>query len=108
MENFFQILIISIVQGVTEFLPVSSSAHLNLLSSLFNFKENELIINVSAHIGSLLAVIFFFKNEISNFGKNKKLFTKVVIASVPLFLFGYLFVNYNLVSELRTLKVILF
>ena len=106
MENFFQILIISIVQGVTEFLPVSSSAHLNLLSSLFNFKENELIINVSAHIGSLLAVIFFFKNEISNFGKNKKLFTKVVIASVPLFLFGYLFVNYNLVSELRTLKVI--
>ena len=106
MENFFQILIISVVQGVTEFLPVSSSAHLNLLSSLFNFKENELIINVSAHIGSLLAVIFFFKNEISNFGKNKKLFTKVVIASVPLFLFGYLFVNYNLVSELRTLKVI--
>ena len=106
MENFFQILIISIFQGITEFLPVSSSAHLNLLSIFFNYKENELIINVSAHIGSLLAVVFFFKNEILNFGKNKKLFNRVLIASVPLFLFGYLFVNYNLVNEFRSLKLI--
>ena len=81
MENFFQILIISIFQGITEFLPVSSSAHLNLLSIFFNYKENELIINVSAHIGSLLAVVFFFKNEILNFGKNKKLFNRVLIDS---------------------------
>ena len=43
MENIFQIITISIVQGVTEFLPVSSSAHLNLLSNLFGFKEEELI-----------------------------------------------------------------
>ena len=71
MENIFQILTVSIVQGITEFLPVSSSAHLNLLSNLFGFKEEELMINLSAHVGSLFAVVFFFIIEIVNFGKNK-------------------------------------
>ena len=84
MENFIQILVISIVQGVTEFLPVSSSAHLNLLSTYFGI-QNELLINVYAHMGSLLAVIFFFKEDIFNFEKNKKLFYKIVLASIPLF-----------------------
>ena len=87
MENIFQIITISIVQGITEFLPVSSSAHLNLLSNLFGFREEELIINISAHVGSLFAVVFFFKKEIINFGKNKKLFFKIVLASLPLFFF---------------------
>ena len=90
MENIFQILTISIVQGITEFLPVSSSAHLNLLSNLFGFKQEELIINISAHVGSLFAVVFFFKKEIINFGKNKKLFFNVILASLPLFFFGLL------------------
>ena len=106
MENIFQVVIISIVQGITEFLPVSSSAHLNLLSNLFGFKEEELLINISAHIGSFLAVIFFFKKEILNFGKNKKLFFKIFLASVPLFLIGYFVVNYNLTPGLRTYKII--
>ena len=106
MENIFEVLIISIVQGVTEFLPVSSSAHLNLLSNLFGFREEELLINISAHVGSLFAVIFFFKKEIINFGKNQKLFLKVILASLPLFFFGYLIVNYNLVPGLRTYKII--
>ena len=67
METFFQILTISIVQGVTEFLPVSSSAHLVLISNFFKLKEQELLLNISAHVGSLFAVIFFFKKEIANF-----------------------------------------
>ena len=92
MENIFQIIVISVVQGITEFLPVSSSAHLNLLSNLFGFKEEELLINISAHVGSLFAVVFFFKKEIINFGKNKKLFLNVILASLPLFFFGYLMV----------------
>jgi len=106
MENIFQVVIISIVQGITEFLPVSSSAHLNLLSNLFGFKEEELIINISAHVGSLFAVVFFFKKEIINFGRNQKLFFRVILASLPLFLFGYLIVYYNLVPGLRTYKII--
>ena len=71
MENFIQILILSITQGITEFLPVSSSAHLNLISKYFGI-QNELLINVYAHMGSLLAVIFFFKEDIFNFGKNNE------------------------------------
>ena len=90
MENFIQILILSITQGITEFLPVSSSAHLNLLSKYFGI-QNELLINVYAHMGSLLAVIFFFKEDIFNFGKNKKLFYKIILASIPLFGFGSVF-----------------
>ncbi len=59
MENIIQIFLISLIQGVAEFVPVSSSANINLLSKLFGFEEIELTINVSAHFGSLIAVIFF-------------------------------------------------
>ena len=64
------------------------------------------MLNVSAHTGSLLAVLLFFKKEIIDFGKNQKLFFRIIFASIPLFLFGYLIVKYNLVSDLRTYKVI--
>ncbi|MBH90566.1 MAG: UDP-diphosphatase [Candidatus Marinimicrobia bacterium] len=106
MENVFQVIVISIVQGVTEFLPVSSSAHLSLLSNLFGFKDEELLLNISAHVGSFFAVTFYFKKEILQFGKNQKLFFRVIIASLPLFFFGYLIVFYNLVPGLRTYKII--
>ncbi len=106
MENFFEVLIISIVQGITEFLPVSSSAHLYLLSNLFGFRDEELLVNISAHIGSLFAVVFFFKKEIIDFGKNQKLFFKIILGSLPLIFIGYLMVNYNLVPGLRTYKII--
>ncbi len=105
MENFFQILILSITQGVTEFLPVSSSAHLNLISKYFGIK-NELLINVYAHMGSLFAVIFFFKEDIFNFGKNKKLFSKIILASIPLFGFGFLILKYDLIDTFRSLELI--
>ena len=106
MENFFQIFVISIIQGITEFLPVSSSAHLNLISNFFELQKESLMLNVSAHTGSLLAVLLFFKKEIIAFGKNQKLFFRIIFASIPLFLFGYLIVKYNLVSDLSTYKVI--
>ena len=60
MENIFQIVLISIIQGVTEFVPVSSSAHIILVSKFFNIDDIELVINFSAHFGSLVAVVFFF------------------------------------------------
>ncbi len=106
MENILQILLISIIQGVTEFIPVSSSAHVNLLSRIFGYQNVELIINVSAHFGSLIAVVFFFRKEIFEFAKNKNLFFKILIASGPIGIIGFFLINYEIISNLRTLEII--
>ena len=57
-----EIIILSIVQGITEFLPVSSSAHLIIISKYFNFSNENLTLDISLHLGSLLAIIIYFKN----------------------------------------------
>ena len=106
MENILQILVISFVQGVSEFVPISSSAHVNLLSRIFGFKNIELIINVSAHFGSLLAVILFFKKEIFEFTKNINLFYKIIIASIPLGIIGLFLIKYGIIKNLRKFEVI--
>ena len=55
-----EIFVLSLVQGVTEFLPVSSSSHLIIISEYLEFNNNNLQIDVSLHIGSFLAVVVFF------------------------------------------------
>ena len=105
MENIIQIFLISIIQGIAEFIPVSSSAHINLLSNLFNYEKIELAINVSAHFGSLVAVLFYFNKEIYNFSKNKNLFYKVIIASIPIFIIGYILIELKIISNLRTIEI---
>ena len=105
MENIIQILLISIIQGIAEFIPVSSSAHINLLSNLFDYEKIELAINVSAHFGSLVAVLFYFNKEIYNFSKNKNLFYKVIIASIPIFIIGYILIELEIISNLRTIEI---
>ena len=105
MENILQILLISIIQGVTEFVPVSSSAHVNLLSRIFGYQDIELVINVSAHFGSLIAVMLFFRKEIFEFAKNIDLFSKIIIASIPLGVVGFFLIKYEIVSNLRTFEI---
>jgi len=63
--NFFQAIILGIVQGLTEFLPVSSSGHLVLFQHLFGFTEAELLFDVILHLGTLVAVFIFFRQDIS-------------------------------------------
>tara|TARA_B100001996_G_C18611059_1_gene573718 strand:+ start:90 stop:857 length:768 start_codon:yes stop_codon:yes gene_type:complete len=105
MENILQILLISIIQGVAEFIPVSSSAHINLLSKIFEYQEIELIINVSAHFGSLVAVVIFFRKEIFEFTKNKNLFLKIAMASIPLAIVGFVLIKYEIISNLRSFEI---
>ena len=58
------IVILAIVQGLTEFLPISSSAHLVLLPQLLNWPEHGLVFDVAVHFGSLLAVVYYFRHEV--------------------------------------------
>ncbi len=101
-----EILILSLVQGVTEFLPISSSSHIILLSRFMDFINQELILNVSLHIGSFLAVLVFFRKEILSFFLYKKIFILIIISSIPIILCGYFIAYTGIVNELRSLKII--
>ncbi len=59
-----QIFILAVVQGLTEFLPISSSAHLVLLPQLIGWADQGLVFDVAVHFGSLIAVLFYFRLEV--------------------------------------------
>ena len=101
-----EIIILSLIQGVTEFLPISSSSHLIIVSEYLEFNNRNLEFDVSLHIGSFLAVIVFFRKDIFNFIQNKDLFLKILIASLPVMIVGYLLIRLNLIDQIRNIKVI--
>ena len=106
ISDFFEIFLLSIIQGVSEFIPVSSAAHLILASSIYEFKNQSLLIDISLHLGSLMAILFYFKDDIFNFKKNKNLFYKIIIGTLPLIIFGYFLYSTNIIYQLRDIKVI--
>ena len=101
-----EIFILSVIQGITEFLPISSSSHLILTSMFLNFSSQSLSIDVSLHIGSFIAVLTYFYKEILNFLDNKILFFKIFIASVPIIIIGFLLVESELIEKIRNLEII--
>ena len=101
-----EVLILEIIQGVTEFLPISSSSHLILISNYINFNNQDLSIDVSLHIGSFLAVITYFFKDIINFFRDKKLFYKILLSSFPVMIVGYILVKYNFTDTLRNIELI--
>tara|TARA_A100001011_G_C14247733_1_gene816361 strand:- start:147 stop:905 length:759 start_codon:yes stop_codon:yes gene_type:complete len=101
-----EIFILSIVQGITEFLPISSSSHLIITSKYLGFSNQNLSVDVSLHIGSFFAVIFYFKKELFNFFQNKQLFIKIFISSLPVMFVGFFLIKLDLIDQLRNIKVI--
>ncbi len=61
---FFHLLILSIVQGITEFLPISSSGHLALVPILTHWQDQGLKLDIATHVGSLFAVLIYFRSDI--------------------------------------------
>ena len=116
--TIIQIIVLSLIQGLTEFLPVSSSAHLILGGKVFGWPDQGLVFDVATHLGTLLAVLVYFRKDICVlarpwFGagggdeKNRKLGQILLVASVPAILFGGVFHSW-VESALRDMRVIAF
>jgi undecaprenyl-diphosphatase len=96
--DVFQAIILGIIQGITEWLPISSSGHLVLAQQLFGLTQ-PLIFDVMLHLGSLLVIFIFFWKELKDlilgvlkFEKEKlKMLLLIIIATIPIALVGYLF-----------------
>ena len=113
--DIIQTIILAIIQGLTEFLPISSSAHLILVSELSDWPDQGTAFDVALHLGTLLAVLYYFRSEVSDMLKAKH-FTSmdnainsqlgiIVISTLPIILVGGLF-NDFVTENLRTSMVI--
>ena len=109
------IIILSMVQGITEFLPISSSAHLIIIPEIFGSILSKRSFDVSLHFGSLLAVIFYLKKDISKifhdtifFKKNNQgfiTFKNLIISTIPIVFVGFLIHLYDF-NIIRNLEII--
>ena len=118
MNDIILTLFLAVIQGLTEFLPISSSAHLLLPSLLFGTKDLGLEFDIAVHAGTLFAVVYFFREDLKlytfsvfNFSKKdnpyKKVAINLIIATIPIVLVGGLF-NDLISQRLITKEIIAF
>ena len=95
--DFIQILILSIIQGVTEFLPISSQSHLILTSYFLGLKDQGLGFDIALHFGSLIAILIYYRKEIKNLlsltDEGLNYLKLIIIGSIPLPIIGLLFID---------------
>ena len=104
-ENFFYIFY-SIIQGITEFIPISSSGHLNLIEFIFvSSGKRNFLYETTAHLASLLALLLYlYKNKYFEFGNIKVNFFPVALATIPAVLVGLIMISLNIaVISIRTI-----
>ncbi len=106
ISDNIEIFILSLIQGVSEFLPVSSSAHFVLFSEYYEFNNQNLLIDISLHLGSLIAIIFYFRRDLFNFVQNKSFLIKIILGTIPIIPVGYILYKTELINFLRSLEVI--
>ena len=100
--SYIQAIFLGIVQGFTEFLPISSSGHLVIFQKIFSFSEPPIAFDVLVHLGTVTSLIIFFRKEIkkiikgvfseikeSKKGKNKNLLVFLIIGTIPIVFFGF-------------------
>ena len=123
--SFAGIIVLGIIQGLAEFFPVSSSGHLVLFQNLFGLKEPQIFVDVMLHVGTLLSLFIFLRQELFELGRGfwlfmgnpktyysdprVKLVFALAIASVPTALLGYLFRGFfeSLFASLRAVGLAL-
>lgn len=106
--NFLLAILAGAVQGLTEFLPISSTGHLIIFEKLFSISQNTfgLAFDASLHLGTLLAVaIFFFRDYLKIFNFNNGLLTKLAVGTLPAVILGLLFET-QIESSFRQLWVV--
>jgi len=111
---FFPVILLAIIQGITEFLPVSSSAHLIIASDFIEFTYENIALDVSLHLGTLLAVIVYFKSDIllimngiiNSQSKGRNTAIQIFIAAVPIIVLGGLAFMSGIVNHFRNIQVI--
>ena len=106
MLSSVEILILSAIQGISEFLPVSSAAHLILVSKYYGFANQSLLIDICLHLGSLLAIIIYFRDDLFDFINNKSFLIKILVGTIPIIPVGYIIYRTGLIEQLRNLEVI--
>jgi undecaprenyl-diphosphatase len=89
--EIYEAIILGAVQGIAEFLPISSSGHLALLSRLFGIYENTLFYSVTLHLGTLVPVIIILRKKILGLLKSPNLFFNLVFATLPAGIIGIIF-----------------
>lgn len=115
----FHLAIIALIQGLTEFLPVSSSGHLILLPGLTGLEDQGTAIDVAAHVGTLIAVIFYFRSDVRDVmagipsllkrdlsDKGAWLAFCLIVATIPVIIFGLVLKITGLTDLLRSIAVI--
>ena len=113
------IFFVSILQGLTEFLPISSSAHLIILPMIMSVKDQGIVFDISVHLGSLFALLIFFKEDtvylIKGFinlivldirKKEAELLMKLIAATIPVLGLGLFFKIHDLDTLLRSIELI--
>ncbi len=117
--SWLHIFLLALIQGITEFLPISSSAHLILLPLVLKANDQGLAIDLSAHLGSLLAVIFYFREDSKKLFYGMRDFTLfkstgdasffklIFIATIPIVILGFMVESFA-GSDFRSSKIIAF
>lgn len=113
-----QILILALIQGITEFLPISSSGHLILAPALFHWADQGVLTDIMTHMGSLLAVLVYFWRDVlamlqgtldalrGRITANSRLAFYVVIGTIPIILVGALLKFTGLSDKLRSVELV--
>lgn len=100
MENILQTIVLGLIQGLTEFLPISSSAHLIFIPNILGWEQRGLAFDVATHLGTLSAVLLYYRNELLKITKdslqlrltkNSKLGLYIILATIPVGIAGIIF-----------------